>query len=234
MSRVKRSFTSVGAASILALLVSLSSAGLALAVQTVTSDPPANVVIDWPGSTSNNAAFWEKYLADNYQMDVECRKVSESGSFTTTEAYAAIIVKGGQKNFIWFDAAIGTYTTTPGVSHYYLCGGTVADVVIDPAGSIGGPCADPAYYGIFDNTGSDVTIRFRFRWYTNYGLHTITKNVPAGAIYKTWEHWVKPFTVVRVGYQDPDTGAWMNLAKLTSVKGVYPACEYQRGFQTQS
>jgi hypothetical protein len=229
MKRVKRSFTSVGAASILALIVSLSSAGLALAVQPVSSSPAGATVLPWPGSAANQATYWEAYFQDAY----DCVKVSESGSFTTTQDYDAIVVKGGQLNFIWSPAPAGTYTTNPGVSHYFLCGGTVADIIVDPAGSIGGPCADPAYYGIFDNTGSDVTIRFRFRWYTNYGLHTITKNVPAGAVYKTWEHWVKPFTVVRVGYQHPDTGAWINLAKLTSVKGVYPPCEYQRGFQTQ-
>ena len=65
-----------------------------------------------------------------------------------------------------------------------------AQAQIAPRGAIGGPCADPAYYGIFDNTASNVALQFRFRWYTRLGLHTTNKVVPAGAIYRTWEHWV--------------------------------------------
>ena len=154
-----------------------------------------------------------------------------SGSFTTNVEYAAIVVKAGQYNFIWQPAPAGTYTTNPDVSHYYLCSGPVQDLVIDPSGDIGGPCADPAYYGIFDNTLSTVPLTFRFRWYTNYGLHTVRKVVPAGAIYRTWEHWSKPNTLVRVGYKNPDTNLWVNLATELTVKGSYPNCEYQRGFE---
>jgi len=106
-----------------------------------------------------------------------------------------------------------------------------AHAVIDPVGDIGGPCADPAYYGIFDNTGSTVPIVFRFRWYDGSGLNTVKKTVPAGAIFRTWEHWVKPFTTIRVAYKNPTTGNWVNLASEQSVKGNYPPCEYQRGFE---
>ena len=126
-----------------------------------------------------------------------------------------------------------TYSTTsPAVSHWYYCDteGPVEDRVIAPTGDIGGPCADPAYYGIFDNTQSTVPITFRFRWYTNSGLQTVVKTVPAGAIYRTWEHWVKSYTTIRVGYQDPDTGMWINLATLQSVNGMYPVCVYKHGF----
>lgn len=116
-----------------------------------------------------------------------------------------------------------------------VCGVTTQPVqhppeAVQPVGDIGGPCADPAYYGIFDNTASTVAVKFRFRWYTRLGLHSVRKTVPAGAIYRTWEHWVKPFTIIRVGYKNPTTGKWVNLAKKESVKGNYPPCEYKRGF----
>lgn len=99
-----------------------------------------------------------------------------------------------------------------------------------PDGGIGGPCLDPAYYGIFDNTEGDQAYVFRFRYYNGNGLQTITKTVPAGAIFRTWEKWVKAFTTMRVGYFNPDTGRWVNLETRQSVKGNYPPCDYQRGF----
>jgi len=99
-----------------------------------------------------------------------------------------------------------------------------------PGGDIGGPCADPAYYGIFDNSDSTVANVFRFQWYNRNGLNTVKKTVPAGAIFRTWEHWVKPFTTIRVAYKDPTTGNWVLLASEQSVKGTYPPCHYQRGF----
>jgi hypothetical protein len=100
---------------------------------------------------------------------------------------------------------------------------------IAPTGAIGGPCADPAYYGIFDNTASSVAVQFRFRWYTKAGLHLTKKVVPAGAIFRTWEHWVKPFTTIRVAYKNPSTGKWVTLASKQSVKGNHPPCVYKRG-----
>lgn len=124
-------------------------------------------------------------------------------------------------------------------------GGTLAEVVLSsahadvicpanggPDGGIGGPCADPAYYGIFDNTDSTVANVFRFQWYNGNGLNTVKKTVPAGLIFRTWEHWVKPFTTIRVAYKDPTTGNWVTLASEQSVKGVYPPCEYKRGFSS--
>ena len=102
---------------------------------------------------------------------------------------------------------------------------------IAPKGAIGGPCADPAYYGIFNNTASSMALEFRFQWYTRSGLHTVKKTVPAGAIYRTWEHWVKPFTTIRVAYKNPSTGNWVNLASKESVSGRYPRCIYKHGFE---
>jgi hypothetical protein len=102
----------------------------------------------------------------------------------------------------------------------------------DATGRVGGPCSDPAYYGIFDNTASDATIRFRMKWTTTTGVHVQAVWVPGGQIYRTWEHWAKPGTEVKVSYKDPDTGQWMNLASVTSVHGSFPACDYKHGFDT--
>jgi hypothetical protein len=101
---------------------------------------------------------------------------------------------------------------------------------ISPEGDIGGPCADPAYYGIFDNSDSSVALTFRYRWYNGNGLQKIVKVVPAGAIYRTWEKWAKPGTPLRVAYKHPTTGNWINLASDVAGKGYYPPCVYQRGY----
>jgi hypothetical protein len=214
----------------LALFASIAIAGPTMADQTPTSNPPATTVMPWPGRVSNPASYWENYFGEGW----DCTKVNQAGSFTTTVDHDAIVVKAGQYIFIWKPAPAGTYSTTsPAVSHWYYCDteGPVEDRVIAPTGDIGGPCADPAYYGIFDNTQSTVPITFRFRWYTNSGLQTVVKTVPAGAIYRTWEHWVKSYTTIRVGYQDPDTGMWINLATLESVNGMYPVCVYKHGLE---
>ncbi|MEO6350724.1 MAG: ice-binding family protein [Candidatus Limnocylindrales bacterium] len=102
----------------------------------------------------------------------------------------------------------------------------------DADGSIGGPCNDPAYYGVFDNTRSDAAIRFRMKWTTTTGPQVTSKWVPGGSIYRTWEHWAKPGTNVRVSYKDPDSGKWINLASTVAVHGSFPPCDYQRGFET--
>jgi len=214
----------------LALFASIAGAGAAFADQPVTSNPPATTTMPWTGSAMNKASYWENYFGAGWT----CTKVSESGSFTTTVDYDAIVVKAGTQIFIWQPAPAGTYTTSPRVSHWYFCDdgqGTVEDRVVAPTGSIGGPCADPAYYGIFDNSASTIDIKFRLRWYTTDGLQTVTKWVPAGAIYRTWEHWSKPATTVRVAYLDPDTGIWVNLQTITSGTGMYPACGYLHGFE---
>ena len=99
-------------------------------------------------------------------------------------------------------------------------------------GSIGGPCNDPAYYGVFDNTASNVVVRFRMKWTTTTGLKVATVYVPAGSIYRTWEHWAKPGTKVLVSYKDPNSGQWINVASVTSVHGMFPPCVYKHGFDT--
>ena len=75
-----------------------------------------------------------------------------------------------------------------------------------------------------------MAVKFRFRWHNNNGLNVATRTVPAGAIYRTWEHWVKPNTLIRVGYKNPTTGMWVKLASEQSVKGTFASCDYKRGF----
>lgn len=212
---------------VLALMLALSAS--VIGAGTAFASHPPTTVLDGLGSEANKATYWEAYFADR-GFDYDCTKVDRSGEFTTTVAHDAIIIKNDSRNFIWQPAPADTYTTDKGVSHWFYCDGSPEQEVVNPAGSIGGPCADPAYYGVFDNTASNVTITFRFRWYTKSGLHTVVKDVPAGAIFRTWEHWSKPFTLVRVAYKDPETGLWVNLASELTVKGNYPACEYDRGF----
>jgi len=134
-------------------------------------------------------------------------------------------------NFVVDETGNGAWILT--ISHG--CGnGTVEDQFVPPTGEIGGPCADPAYYGIFDNTGGSDLVKFRLRWYNKLGLNTAVKWVPAGAMYTTWQHWAKPGTKVTLSYKDPNTGVWVLLDKLTAAKGSYPACDVKPGWNTPS
>jgi len=100
----------------------------------------------------------------------------------------------------------------------------VEDNPVNPQGSIFGPCGDPAYAGIFDNTASTVAIRFRFTWHTTKGLNKIVKMVPAGATFHTVLRWSKPGTYDWVAYQDPNTGVWIGLDNEKAVRGRYRMC----------
>lgn len=128
-------------------------------------------------------------------------------------------------NFTVADTGTGKWVLT--ISHG--CLGGSEDQLIAPTGSIGGPCADPAYFGIFDNTASNVTVKFKFSWYTTTGYHAITRYVPGGYTYTTHIHWAKPGTVVRVGWKDPNTGVW-TYVKIVAVKGSYPDCDASDGY----
>jgi hypothetical protein len=217
----------------------LASALLAPAVAMAATDesPDFSVAHDGrnPNGSTNRTPFWEKYLADNYGGTWDCTKFNlTTDPVVLPQDEDALIIKAGTMNYGWVPAPAGEYSPPMNsTSHYFICdqSTTVEDRVIAPQGDIGGPCADPAYYGIFDNTASTVPLKFRFRWYDSNGLNVVTKIVPAGAIYRTWEHWVSPNTVIRVAYQDPDTGVWITLTSETSVNGLYPPCEYQRGFE---
>jgi hypothetical protein len=104
------------------------------------------------------------------------------------------------------------------------------DQNIAPAATIFGPCADPAYYALFDNSASNVAIKFRMTWFNTHGFNVVSKVVPGGAMYTTFQHWAKPGTMVKVSYKDPNTGLWVNLASLLSVHGSFPACVYTPGW----
>ena len=154
-------------------------------------------------------------------------------AFSTFKTYAldsttfSVLVPTGIVPEVWVrwtgDTTVGPWTglAPTGCTHN----------VIAPAGSIGGPCADPSYYGVFDNSATtSQSIWFRMRWVTMNGLQTVKKLVPAGAIYKTWVHWARFNTKVKVGYKDPTTGIWKNLASLTAGRGSFPPCQYTPGW----
>lgn len=128
-------------------------------------------------------------------------------------------------NFVVETTGGGAWVLT--ISHG--CGGE-EDQKIMPAGSIFGPCADPAYYGVFDNSQSNVTLTFRYVWYTTTGVHTKKKDVPGGMTYTTYSHWSKPGTWIYVGFKDPNTGVWTNLAKMQAAHGNYPPCDFTPGW----
>ncbi len=155
---------------------------------------------------------------------------SNDGHQIVTPSYDAATITDAHTNFVVDTTGNGAWILT--ISHG--CGnGTVEVLPFMPTGSIGGPCADPAYYAIFDNSGTDASfapVKFRMRWYNNHGLNAVTKLVPGGDIYTTYQHWAKPGTYVSVSYKDPSTGAWVLIQKVLVVKGSYPACDYTPGW----
>lgn len=106
------------------------------------------------------------------------------------------------------------------------------DANSNPGGGVGGPCNDPAYYGIFDNTASSAPIQFRMTWNNGARVRVEARWVPGGSIYRTWEHWAKTGTKVIVSYQDPDTAKWVTLDSAVAVHGWFPPCVYQHGYET--
>jgi hypothetical protein len=149
-----------------------------------------------------------------------------------TPGFDPATITDAHTNFVVADTGNGAWVLT--ISHG--CVGTVEDIPYAPAGSLGGPCADPAYYAIFDNSATDpsITTKFRMRWYNNNGLNTAVKLVPGGDIYTTFQHWAKPGTYVSVWYKDKDTGAWVLLERELATRGSYPPCDYQPGWTRAS
>jgi hypothetical protein len=185
-----------------------------------------------PATGMNTSLFWELFLAANYGGDWNCETVNSNPDPVVLAAdHGAVIIKAGPNYYGYVPAPAGEYSApVNSTSHYYVCDQDFVPDIILPTGDILGPCADPAYYAFFDNSGSDTAIRFRFTWYNNLGYHVASRVVPAGATYTTWQHWVKPFTQMKVGYKDPATGIWINLVKETSVQVSFPICEYEPGF----
>jgi len=185
------------------------------------------------GSDFQTAAYWATYLHDNYGGDWTCEKVDSTATPVVLAAdHGALIIKAGDAYYGWLNVTAGTeYSAPQATSHYYVCDETtVEDEFIPPTGHIEGPCADPAYYAIMDNSAGNTLVKFRFRWYNNNGLNTSVKWVPAGDIFTTWQHWAKPGTYVSLSYKDPNTNMWVLLDKELVVKGRYPACQYTPGW----
>jgi uncharacterized protein YcfL len=212
-----------------AALLSVGMIAPALAANEIQACAPANCTIeDWTEDT-NHEIYWETRLG------MDCTKVESNISPVILETgVAVLIIKAGNSNAIWQPAPAGAYSTDKGTSHWFYCGEeeTVEDDVIDPRGSILGPCSDPAYYAVFNNANSTVPITFRFRWYTNYGMHATLKTLQPGRIYTTWQHWAKPNTYVSVFYKHPDTGVWTLLQRKLTVRGNWPKCVYTPGWST--
>jgi hypothetical protein len=234
--RTRAFSTALSAAFALGIVVSLAPAVVLADAPTFTcadSNPTCNDIVEFVNGEQNDAAYWDAYFDNHGHPDYVCTKINETPfPVVLAEAHDALIIKTGQWFYIWVPAAAGNYEAAQdSTSHYYICDGeTVEDRVIDPKGSIEGPCADPAYYAIFDNSTSTVPIRFRFRWTTMLGPNKIVKLVPAGAMYTTVQRWAKPGTTVFVGYQDPDTGVWKSLDSEIAAHGRFPRCIYTPGW----
>ncbi len=222
-----RGFRAVGLAVATAVMVAAMGAGAVLAADespdfTVAHDPQAPL-------NMNETAFWEAYLATNYGGTWDC---GTKFSLTTDPVVLAndvdaLIIKAGTNNYGWVPAPAGDYSPPENsTSHYFICDTdtVVEDDIIDPAADIRGPCADPAYFAVFDNTASTVAITFRFRWYNFNGLNIAKKTVPAGSYFITTQKWVRAYRTMRIGYKDPLTNIWKTLVSEQSGKGRYPAC----------
>jgi len=204
------------------MLGSMLVAGTALAEPPIGCTPATCTIIDF-FQDGTQADYWKTYNGNNFE---NCEKVETSDTpITLTQDYAFLVIHSGAHYYIWQPAAAGEYSADQTTSFYVVCDPTtVEEDIVNPDGSLFGPCGDPAYAARFDNTGSTVSVRFRFRWYTTLGLNKIVKMVPAGQTYNTVLRWAKPGTKVTVGYQDPNTGVWIQLDSQTVVKGMYPMC----------
>jgi len=106
---------------LIAVTLALLASSLSVVPAAAMGSTAADVKIAWPGDQANKAVYWEQYLEMNYQGDWTCEKVDKPGSFTTSRAYDAIVVKAGQWNYLWKPAPIGLYTTPQDVSHWFKC-----------------------------------------------------------------------------------------------------------------
>ena len=217
----RRSLPAVGL--VLGVLLALSSgAGVALGWSPLSVSAPCSTdgqTLVWTVQGSAEANL-DIQFADNAQFTNYSSWVLDSQTYSV-QVTTAIIPE------VWVRWTSDQNVVSTG----YAPDGCQPPENFAPAGSIGGPCYDASYYGVFDNSATTTqAVQFRFRWRTVSGWHTKSKIVPAGMTYTTWVHWAKPGTVVRVGYKDPDTGIWINLAHVTAVKGWYPACQYTPGW----
>jgi hypothetical protein len=216
---------------ILFFALMMASLGLIAASPVAAAPAPApTYVVNWEGSQANKAPYWEDRLKRGYGLDVECRKVDQSGRFTTSVQHDAIIIKAGQKNYIWIPAPAATYTSPQGVSHYFICDGDEAQ--LNPKARVIGPCGDPFYRVVFNNTESSVALEFTWRIRSRGGVVLVTIEVPAGAIWRSGWRWVDASTQMWVNVALPD-GSTSRLLTMTSAPGGwYGQCpdNFQRGF----
>lgn len=228
------------------MVAMLATALVAPSVVSATShvdDTPnhTEAQVNGPGGT-NNPAYWEAYFEAEYPAmgQFTCQKFGEDDDpVVLAEDHDGLIIKAATTNYVFDPAPAGSYSPPQNsTSHYILCDAADAEApVINPAGEIEGPCADPAYYARFDNSGSTVDILFRFSWYNRVNgalsLNNVYKTVDAGGVFLTRQKWVSNFTWMRISYKDPNTGEWILLDRELSAKGTYPACDYTPGYQTQ-
>lgn len=233
----------------LGLMVAMLGTALVAPTAVFASDAPDDEVAHDAGAGTNDAPYWETYLEDLFGGDYTCTKVDSPTDPTITDVEDAVIIKAATTNYVWFDDPTtpedelhsGTYTAPENsTSHYITCvrEDDAEAPVINPDGEIEGPCADPAYYARFDNSGSTVDIKFRFSWYNRVNgamsLNNVYKVVTAGDVFLTRQKWVSNYTWMRISYKDPITGEWKLLDRELSAKGTYPACDAQPGYQTVS
>jgi len=184
------------------------------------------------GATADDYLLWI-FNTDGGDTTANATLTVDGNTYTSTNGHQFVTpgfdpstIADAHTNFVVAETGNGSWVLT--ISHG--CIGTVEDEFIPPTGHIGGPCADPAYYAVMDNSAGNTLVKFRFRWYNNNGLNTSVKWVPAGDTFTTWQHWAKPGTYVSLSYKDPNTGMWVLLDKELVVKGRYPACDYTPGW----
>lgn len=250
----------------LVLLVSMMTIGAGAAFAATTVNSPGRVQSDttqlnWTGQGApveqqcggaadpGHNGYLNGSSADNYMLWIfNTDGGSATGATLTVNGHTYTSPDGHQfvtpyidpstitdahTNFVVATTGSGKWVLT--ISHG--CGTPSEGQLYAPTGHIGGPCADPSYFGVFDNTNSTIAVKFKFSWFTTTGYHVITKIVPGGSMYTTWIHWAKPGTVVRVGWKDPNTGVWTYVTEV-AVKGRYPDCTpadgYTPGWSTPS
>lgn len=97
-----------------------------------------------------------------------------------------------------------------------------ARVVIDPTARFLGPCFDPHYAAVFDNSESTVPVTFRWRFVRDVDDTVVVKvrTVPAHSVLTTWWNRVQPETWMRVRV----LGVGLLVEQLSAPAGMYEPC----------
>jgi len=184
------------------------------------------------GATADDYLLWI-FNTDGGDTTANATLTVDGNTYTSTNGHQFVTpgfdpstIADAHTNFVVADTGNGDWVLT--ISHG--CIGTVEDEFIPPTGSIEGPCADPAYYAIMDNSAGNTLVKMRFRWYNNNGLNTTVKWLAPGDTFTTWQHWAKPGTKVTLSYKDPNSGLWVKIDQETVLKGRFPECQYTPGW----